>query len=200
MPWLVSLAASLALGSAVMPLPAARLVLNVDSRLPESLVRPAVDEAARIWAPHGVSIVLPEATPLPPGFALNATLAVRVADDAQGDAWSTPFGSIRFHPDGPESTILLHYDAVLRSGLQTVVLGGARESQWPRSLRTQVLARMIGRVIAHEVGHWLLGSRAHSRDGLMRASHPVSELAEPGRAGFALSAPDVTRLHEVLAR
>lgn len=31
-------------------------------------------------------------------------------------------------------------------------------------------ARVLGHVMAHEIGHLLLPTRAHSRDGLMRAS------------------------------
>jgi hypothetical protein len=57
---------------------------------------------------------------------------------------------------------------------------------------------MIGRVLAHEIGHWLLRTRSHSSGGLMRAVHTTNELADFGRAGFVLVPADVVRLREVL--
>jgi len=59
---------------------------------------------------------------------------------------------------------------------------------------------MIGRVIAHEIGHWLLGTRGHSATGLMRAVQGVSELAEPGRTSFRLDPGDVLRLKKRVER
>jgi hypothetical protein len=35
------------------------------------------------------------------------------------------------------------------------------------------IGQLVGRVAAHEVGHLLLGTRAHARDGLMRAAWDV---------------------------
>jgi len=57
---------------------------------------------------------------------------------------------------------------------------------------------MIGRVLAHEIGHWLLGTRTHSARGLMRALQSTSDLADLGRAGFVLVPTDIVRLREAL--
>ena len=44
--------------------------------------------------------------------------------------------------------------------------------------------RALGRVLAHEVGHYLLASRSHARQGLMRPSYRRHELAGWNRDGF----------------
>ena len=59
---------------------------------------------------------------------------------------------------------------------------------------------MIGRVVAHEIGHWLLRARDHSTTGLMRAHHTTDALADPGREGFGLAPADVARLRAALTR
>jgi hypothetical protein len=38
------------------------------------------------------------------------------------------------------------------------------------------LPLLIGRVAAHEIGHLLIGTRTHSRDGLMRAAWDVGRI------------------------
>lgn len=48
--------------------------------------------------------------------------------------------------------------------------------------------RLLGRVIAHEIGHLMLGSREHSRDGLMRAVWTAGELARNRPADWLFSA------------
>lgn len=74
------------------------------------------------------------------------------------------------------------------------------ESQWPRSLRNFVLGRIIGRVVAHEIGHWLLQTRDHSSSGLMRAVQQTRELADPARVNYTLTPAEIGRLREIVAR
>jgi hypothetical protein len=197
MPWFIPLVGVLALEHAVVAASVhARIALVLDARLPASVSRAALEEAAAIWAPYGVTIASPETpAPCPMPDALEAVLTVRIEDTtAWTSVWSGPFASIRFLNGVPETTIRLHYGNLTRLGLAALVLDGAREPQWPRTLRDRVLARMIGRVVAHEIGHWLLRTRGHSATGLMRAVQGVGELAEPGRTGFRLDPKDVARL------
>jgi len=208
----------------VAPVPRASIALVLDTRLPASVSRSALEEAAAIWAPYGVIIASPEAPPSsivgptvdrttgdpqpatgdcvsPLSETTHAALTVDIEDTTVGTGvLASPFASIRFLNGVPETTIRLHYGNLTKLGLATLVLDGAREDQWPRTLREQVLARMIGRVIAHEIGHWLLGTRGHSATGLMRAVQGVSELAEPGRTSFRLDPGDVVRLKKRVER
>jgi hypothetical protein len=49
-------------------------------------------------------------------------------------------------------------------------------------------------VLAHEVGHVILGAPFHRPAGLMRAQFSADELAAPDRRPFALTGVDVARL------
>jgi hypothetical protein len=182
-----------------------RIALALDAVLPAAVARGAVAEAAALWAPYRVAVVTlqPTSTACGPARLGEAVLTVRVAEPGldTARAWSSPFAAIRFLADGePEPTILLHYDAVIKRGLGTLSVGGTREPQWPKAVRDRILGRMIGRVLAHEIGHWVLRSRDHSTSGLMRAQQTTDALAEPGRARFALAPADVARLRAALAR
>jgi hypothetical protein len=204
---LIPLLVLLSIGGWPTTFPHFRIALAIDARLPAAVACAALDEAAGLWAPYGIAIVPFDPSPIsngPTGQRVDAALTVVVVADPGPDAaraWSSPFGSIRFGPDGePEPTILLHYDAVIKRGLSTVSLGGAREPQWPRAVRDRTLGRMVGRVVAHEVGHWLLRSRDHSTAGLMRAYHTTDELAESGRGGFTLTRAQIASLRALLTR
>ena len=47
----------------------------------------------------------------------------------------------------------------------------------PRRAQTDLLGRGLGRVIAHEIGHWRMG-REHARRGLMKESLNPQELID----------------------
>lgn len=68
------------------------------------------------------------------------------------------------------------------------------EREWPTILRQVVLGRVLGRALAHEIGHFLLRSRGHSQIGLMRANQSIADLAAPERFRFNLSPDEVARL------
>ncbi len=53
-----------------------------------------------------------------------------------------------------------------------------------------LLGRALGRAFAHEAGHYLLRSKAHSAHGLMRAAWPAEEFLGADRARFAPSADE----------
>jgi len=197
----------LSIGGWPTTLPGFSIALTLDEQLPATVACHAVAEAAALWGPYNVAITGSSlAGPCGGGSPLrrpDAMLTVRVSPPGAdaGRAWSSPFGSIRFLSDSdPESTIWLHYDAMITLGLRTISLNGVREPSWPRDVRDRVLSRMIGRVVAHEIGHWLLRSRHHAPAGMMRAHQTTDDLADPGRRGFTLMLTDVARLRETLTR
>jgi hypothetical protein len=77
---------------------------------------------------------------------------------------------------------------VVESGL------GSEELRGPANLQRQALGRVLGRAVAHEMGHYLLHTPDHARTGLMRATFHPRELVDVRRGGFALSDPDVKLL------
>jgi len=53
---------------------------------------------------------------------------------------------------------------------------------------------VTGRVIAHEIGHYLLHDPGHTSNGLMQAQHTGEDLASPVRHAFELSKEAAERL------
>ena len=46
----------------------------------------------------------------------------------------------------------------------------------------------MGRALAHELGHYLLASKAHTQRGLMQTQRSASELFSPARIRFEIDA------------
>ena len=59
--------------------------------------------------------------------------------------------------------------------------------------RDRRLGVVLGRAIAHEVGHYLLETDTHAARGLMRANIPAREFADPSNRSFRLD--DAAQAH-----
>jgi hypothetical protein len=59
-------------------------------------------------------------------------------------------------------------------------------------------SELLGRALAHEVGHLLLGVRGHSRTGIMRAVWTADELARDRPEDWLFARTDVERLQQSL--
>jgi hypothetical protein len=98
-----------------------------------------------------------------------------------------PLGWIRFDDDGPAREIYVSYrNAVDYMNGSEGVVGIA--SQLTLLERETYLARAMGRALAHELGHFLMASKEHTRRGLMQATHTASDFFDPQRRGFAIDA------------
>jgi hypothetical protein len=170
--------------------------IPLSSGLIDSVRADAVEEAAHVWEPYGVAILndtLAERDPDSPHISVVMD-GVRVRSSRHG-----ALGSIQFAPDGtPDSTIAIDYSAVVRLATTTSALG-IDAHLWPVKLREQIIARALGRALAHEVGHYVLRSPHHTATGLMRATYRAGTLAMPERTDFTLTPPDLERLRVVMA-
>jgi hypothetical protein len=156
----------------------------------------AIREAAQIWAPYGITID-EDVTHLDEG-ASALVLVVFDLNHLTGEG-EHGLGTIRFATDGiPDSTVTLYYGALIRlvTGSQPIATDAR---QWPAALRDQIIARALGRALAHELGHFVLRSPHHAPSGLMRARQHASALADPSRKAFVLTDVDRARLRVVLA-
>lgn len=59
---------------------------------------------------------------------------------------------------------------------------------------------VLGRIVAHEIGHYLLNTRTHARSGLMRASYEIAELLDWRSGAFELDADSTAWLQERVSR
>jgi hypothetical protein len=105
-----------------------------------------------------------------------------------GGLWARPIASILFVNGAPTTQVSAYVTAVERLAGQ-VRLDDQAWLDHPRLLRERMIGRVLGRAIAHEVGHYLFASAAHAPGGLMRARHPIERLLTSSAAGFRVIPP-----------
>ena len=187
-------------------LPPIVVTVDVAVDLPPPLVSIVLQEAEAIWQPTGVTFIwrrTPRANaaananpndPCPPPTALRVTIG-----DDLGHAPSdrVPLGWIVFEGDDtPAHEIYVSHRNALE--FMTNARGAARPiAQMPMAQQNLMLGRAMGRALAHEMGHYLLASKAHARRGLMQAAHTAYSFFEIDRSGFAI---DKVMQHELAAR
>jgi hypothetical protein len=151
-------------------------------------------ETEAIWGAYGVRLEWNDETggrePVGNGVSLDASLD-RESERGPLTKWPAILGHVG--PTPPTSTwrsIHVSFDAT-ESVLALRTTG--RQSMAGIVLNPE-LARALGRVLAHEIGHVLLGASSHDAAGLMRASFRAEELGEPDRTPFQLTCNGVVRL------
>ncbi|OFW25353.1 MAG: hypothetical protein A3H97_06450 [Acidobacteria bacterium RIFCSPLOWO2_02_FULL_65_29] len=160
-------------------------------------------EASALWRPAGVTLVWvtsPTARSLP-----DVRLTLDVVPEAAGGGASaggtSRLGMVVFLGDSanPERRLGLSVEAVGRL-IDDAPWAGRRVADWPPRVREQLLGRALGRVLSHEIGHYLLAWRGHTTDGLMRAAFSGSRLIDPDRRPYTLSHVLLPRLGGRLAQ
>jgi len=159
--------------------------VTVVSDISPAQVTRVLKEAADIWRAAGVDIVWQRDTGI-----VAAKPSVRVTiGNWRGIGMSKdktlPLGWIVFTDGAPEHEIYVSYTNAV------VLLDESRgrvspSNQMPRAERETMLGRAIGRAMAHELGHFLLASTAHSERGLMRAMRTATEFFSTDRSRFAV--------------
>jgi len=160
----------------------------------EHLVELAVNEARALWMQHGVVLSTTSAA----DACVMITIQNGPLSGTPRTAWESPLGAIEFVGDIlPKADIhvsLGSIDEVIHATGSLVHL----YDESPRMVHDQMLARAIGRVVAHEIGHFVLQFPAHVRHGIMAARHTSSEFTDANRRKFELTPLLDTRLKAVL--
>jgi len=126
------------------------------------------DQLMRIWRQEDV--IVETTTSWPPGLRLVLTEAPIRAFSATSSLCD--LGVTRFINGTPEPEL-------------TVSVTAAREfvrqarPEWSSAVQSLIAARIVGRVAAHEMGHYLLAERGHRPYGLMRARFDGASLLAP---------------------
>jgi hypothetical protein len=184
-------------GPAAEPLARVAVVIDRASASGSRHAAAMASEADAIWRRHGIGVYLAAAGDAGPGEIRLTITFDPVALHATGQP---RLGAIWFDEEGrPGSVIMVDHAAVTARISQA---GGTVRSldAWPSALAEVITARALGRVLAHEIGHFLLGSPAHARHGLMRAAFDGRQLSEWSRRGFELHDAALPRLRARLAR
>jgi hypothetical protein len=164
-----------------------RAGLSVDARV--ELMR----ETIAPWRAVDVSVEWVAGMPVrPSGLGEPKDLYVVVVADAAAttDGQPLPMASILFVNGQPTTRITVHAGHVA-GRLAAMRIDDVPFLERPRLIRDRVLGRVLGRAAAHEVGHFLSGSGEHATTGLMRASHRIEHLMEPGHPMFRVAAPAI---------
>jgi hypothetical protein len=154
------------------------LAIAMDCSADSGAVKIARKEAARVWAGAGVGLQWVTASDLPLRSSRTHWLVVRCVSGASTTARAAgalPIAAIRFVDSQPMNTIVVHLgnaDALLKDDRPESRDLDRRFG----ALKNRRLGLMLGRAIAHEIGHFLSQSGAHAESGLMRASHSVTAL------------------------
>ena len=102
---------------------------------------------------------------------------------ASGPSSVRVMASILFVGNKP-TKLIGAYPAEVQRLLETVRMDVRAVSERPAALRHRLMGRVLGRAIAHELGHFLFGSADHAPIGLMRARHRLDDLTSPFRQAF----------------
>jgi hypothetical protein len=164
---------------------AVRVNVEFDRSIASNVIRDIVkDEASAIWSVYGVELLWADSD-VGAALRLDAVITrqqagpvVAHSHPVLGHATIDDSGVVR----GPIHIWFDTIDSLLRR----------RESSNP-ALYDREFARALGRVLAHELGHVLLGT-CHDPDGLMRASFFGDDLARLDRRRFQLMDGSAGRL------
>jgi hypothetical protein len=150
-------------------------------------------EVEQVWTPYGLTICWASGDRGCEGFQVR--LRVRITGTvSSGSSPTTPaVGRIGFYADRPGTEISLSLEGG-RFLVTHATLGGRRLSEWPAGIAERLLPVVMARALAHEIGHFLLASRAHSRSGLMTAQFRPDVVTFGGPSDFRLSPEAVARL------
>jgi hypothetical protein len=208
MPIMISVAAallavSLTAASTTSSLPPVAVNVVVAADVSPALLAKILDEADAVWRPSGVTFMWRRmsaaAAERLDRTGPDAVCALRiVVGDGRGTAakGATPLGWIVFDDGSPEQQIYLSYQNArdFMSASAGVVGALSRMTVLEHDV---YLARLMGRALAHELGHYLLSSKVHTATGLMRAQHTAFSLFDYDRHSFGL---DGTQRRQVAAR
>jgi hypothetical protein len=165
-----------------------------------------IAEADVIWRKYGVIVVDASREITRVDVVLNVIIRSRsglVASRRTGHiahAGDGRLGEIVFNNSGrPTDAFALDPDAIAAT-IRRSPADVCDVDACPPAFLKVVMARALGRVLAHEIGHYVLALPAHAASGLMRSAFTGRELAGLDRQTFALSAALVPRLRDRLLR
>lgn len=147
-------------------------------------------EMNAIWKPYGVAVW--RAT----DDRKSCDHLILVTPDAEArpeDGWSaTALAWVPFVEGRARRVVFLR----LRHA--HTMIDSLRAGILPKGLRERLVARLVGRTLAHELGHVLLNSRDHTMAGLMRVRYRAIEVLRDPPSVYTLDDSQRERLYSNL--
>jgi hypothetical protein len=175
-----------------------QMTVDVRSTVADLPISAILTEVRELWRPYLDVAFRSEADPeagCGPTVRLIITDQTEATPDAQG---RSPLGWIEFVDGGQPAQTITVSARTARMMQQDGRWLGRPLGSLPFGAGQSFLSRALGRAIAHEIGHYVLRSTAHSSAGLMRAHFSVADIMDR-RAHFRLGPEDEARLAARLA-
>ena len=172
------------------------IILALSAPIADQQIEALKAEATAIWQPYGVVLSWFDANA---DCASDEQGAPPVVDRIVWLVTDTPNGpgaslaNVRFNAGTPDDVIHLRYEHLSRMVLDATVASW-QIRMLPSPVRNRLLGQAMGRVVAHELGHLLLGAAPHDRAGLMRPTFVPEDLVMRGREQMRLSHASQQRL------
>lgn len=171
-----------AAATAPSPLFSLTALLTVAPDLPTLSRSVLISEAERIWRREGVALRWPRVRGDAPTAPLRILVISRREAVTSGTAGEWRVGELVPHA-GQRALAIASI-----AGAERVVVEASNRMQLvdkPEFAQYR-LGVVLGRAVAHEIGHYLLGTPTHAEQGLMRSAIDAREFADPGADTFAL--------------
>jgi hypothetical protein len=164
------------------PLYSLTALLSVAPDLSDISKRTLLSEAERIWRREGVRLTWPNANDEASAPLRVLVIARREALN-RGDRERWPVGELV--PQTGQRALAI---ASIAGAERVLVEAGGRRLMLLDNPEFDEyrLGVVLGRAVAHEIGHYLLATATHADRGLMRAAIDAREFADPGARTFAL--------------
>ncbi len=147
-----------------------------------------------IWASYGVRFDWRGGAP----GAVEVLLERRTVPPVRGSG-SLPVASIDF-VDGTVTSLIRVSHGNARILAARARLNDRPFVTLPPPLQAELIARMLGVAVAHELGHYLLNARSHSGQGLLRPNIPTSQLMDANLRSLRLNGEQVALLCQGIRR
>jgi len=187
------------LGLAKAPAPPAaptrRVLVRVDYASAGKSVRieDVTRDVSAIWKPYADVAFADAADQSSGGY--DEELHLAVTDDLHRDAaGATALGWISFVMPGQPLNVVTVSVTAARTLMARERWLGQPFDRLPQSVQQELIARAVSWSVAHEIGHYLLRTTAHSPHGLMRAELAAGEVMRKDRRWVRLEPHEIAAL------
>ena len=159
--------------------PTLHVLLTAAPQLTEASRDALIAEATAVWRRAGVHLVWSPGSGARPAGALRV-LVIRKPVSTDDNPPDVVLGQL-VGLGGASALAIASIDRA-----EQLIAEWRSARMIPASLHDDRLGLVLGRAVAHEIGHYLLESRAHTRAGLMRATFVANELLDRSSPAFDL--------------
>jgi hypothetical protein len=179
-------------------LPTVTISVHTAPAISPVVVDKTLEEASAIWRPTGVTFKWQKIDAESVSAAAQPTRPRVIITEQPGrpSTGGAPIGWVTFVDDEPDGDIHVSHANAERYILSFGGLPGGTRRLTPAE-RFLLMGRTLGRALAHEIGHYLLRSKAHTTSGLMKANRTVKEFTDADARGFEV---DTTEREAVVRR